>query len=80
MLAQSCRSSKERTLFVVALVFCALVWLALVVTLVGLLYAPFVALAVVVGHTLFLARLTGHSIRVGSRTRSSRSASPPCTA
>jgi Zn-dependent protease with chaperone function len=67
MLAQSCRSAKERSLFVVALVVSGLVWLALIVTLVGLLYAPFVALAVVIGHAFFLARVTGHSVRVGSR-------------
>lgn len=67
MLAQSCRSLKERNLFIVALVVSAFVWLGIVVSLVGLLYAPFVALGVVIGHAFFLARVTGHSIRVGSR-------------
>ena len=66
-LAKECRSTKEHNLFVVALIFSSLVWVGVVVSLVGLLYAPFVALAVVVGHAFFLARLTGNSIRVGSR-------------
>ncbi len=67
MLAQSLRSSKERTLFVVAMAFSSLVWLGLVVSLVGLLYAPFVALGIVIAHGLFLAHITGNGLRIGSR-------------
>lgn len=67
MFAAACRSTKERNLFVVALVFSAFVWLAIVVSIVGLLYAPFVAIGVVVAHAFALARITGNSIRVGSR-------------
>lgn len=67
MTAAHFRSAKERNLFVFALIFSGLVWLAIVVTIVGLFYAPFVALGMVVAHAFWLARVTGNSIRVGSR-------------
>lgn len=67
MLAANLRSAKERTLFVFALIFSGMVWLAIVVSLVGLFYAPFVAIGVVVAHAFVLARITNNSVRVGSR-------------
>ena len=67
MLAANLRSAKERTLFVFAQLFSGMVWLAIVVSLVGLFYAPFVAIAVVVAHAFVLARITNNSIRVGTR-------------
>ncbi len=67
MLAAACRSTKERNLFIIALIFSSLVWVALVVSLVGLLYAPFVAVGVALGHAFLLARITGNAVRVGTR-------------
>jgi Zn-dependent protease with chaperone function len=67
VLAANLRSAKERTLFVFALLFSGMVWLAIVVSLVGLFYAPFVAIGVVVAHAFVLARITNNSIRVGTR-------------
>ena len=67
MLAQTCRSQKERTLFVLAAIFSSVMWLLLVVTIVGLLYAPFVAVAAFFAHALFMAHITGNGVRLGSR-------------
>jgi len=61
------RSAKERNLYVVALLFSIFGWLAVVVSIVGLIYAPFIALFVVIGRSLWLASITGNSIRVGTR-------------
>ena len=61
MNAADLRSLKERNLFVVALIVSCFAWLAIAASIIGLLYVPFVALAVVLGHAFFLARLTGHA-------------------
>ncbi|MBI1948917.1 MAG: M48 family metalloprotease [Deltaproteobacteria bacterium] len=67
MKADALRSAKERTLYVFALIVSIFAWLLVCITIVGLLYAPFIAVFVVLGHALALARITGHSIRLGSR-------------
>lgn len=67
MKADALRSAKERTLYVFALIVSIFAWLLVCITIVGLLYAPFIAVFVVLGHALALARITGQSIRVGSR-------------
>ncbi len=58
------RSPKESTLFTLGAVFSGLCWLLLVVTVVGLLYAPFVIAAVLIAHALFLAHVRGNGLRV----------------
>lgn len=65
MHAQELRTQNEKNLFALAVVFSIMCWLALVVTLVGLLYLPFVALAILVGQALFLAHIRGNGVRVG---------------
>jgi Zn-dependent protease with chaperone function len=67
VLAAHVRTTKEKNLFVFAIIFSSMVWLGVAISLVGLMYAPFIALGVVIGHAFFLARVTGHSIRLGSR-------------
>ncbi|OGQ24496.1 MAG: hypothetical protein A2138_15875 [Deltaproteobacteria bacterium RBG_16_71_12] len=67
MKADALRSAKERTLYVFALIVSIFAWLLVCITIVGLLYAPFIAVFVVLGHALALARITGHSIRLGTR-------------
>jgi len=66
MRAQELRTQNEQNLFSLAAIFSGMCWLALVVTLVGLLYLPFVALAILVGQALFLAHIRGNGVRVGS--------------
>ncbi len=67
MKADALRSAKERTLYVFALIVSIFAWLLVCISIVGLFYAPMIALFVVLGHALALARITGHSIRLGTR-------------
>lgn len=67
MKPDSLRSAKERTLHVFALIVSIFTWLLICISIIGLLYAPMIAVFVVLGHALALARLTGHSVRLGSR-------------
>lgn len=54
-------------MFVLAAIFSSMVWLGVVVTIVGLFYAPFVAAAGFFAHALFMAHVTGNGVRVGTR-------------
>jgi Zn-dependent protease with chaperone function len=65
MSAESFRSSRERRVFVVAVVVSIVFWLLLTVSLVGLVYGPLVAFGVLVAHGLFLARVQNDGVRVG---------------
>jgi Zn-dependent protease with chaperone function len=67
MNAHAYRSQKEKTLFVLAAIFSSVVWLAVIISIVGLLYAPFVALATLVAHALFMAHIAGNGVRLGSQ-------------
>jgi len=57
-------SPKERPLFIAGAVFSGLVWLAVVVSLVGILYAALGALFVLSAHALFLAHVRTNGVRV----------------
>ncbi len=61
------RSPKEKPLFVVAAVFSSLAWVALVVSLVGILYGTLIALVVLVAQAMFLAHVRGNGLRVSDR-------------
>jgi len=52
-------------LLVVAAVFSAMVWLALMITLVGLVYGPAIACGVLVARAFFIARVQNDGVRVG---------------
>ena len=58
---------REPTLFAIGAVFSSLVWLAVVLSLVGLLYALFIGLFVLAAHALFLAHVRGNGVRVSER-------------
>lgn len=61
------RSPKEQPLFVIGVVISALCWIALVVTLVGLIYGIPILLAVLLAHAFFLAHIRGNGVRVSER-------------
>src|SRR5512138_741318 len=60
-------SPKEKPLFVTGAVLSALVWLALVVSVVGLLYALVGAIFFLAAHALFLASVRTNGVRVDER-------------
>jgi Zn-dependent protease with chaperone function len=61
------RSPKEKPLFVTGVVLSALVWLAVVVSIVGLLYGVAIWIGIVVAHALFLAHVRGNGVRVSEK-------------
>ena len=61
------RSPKERPLFIVGVVFSSVVWVALVVTVVGLLYGIAIGVFVALAQALFLAHVRGNGLRVSER-------------
>ena len=67
MEAEQHRTAKERTLFVIAAIISGICWLAVAISIVGLIYAPLIALFVVIAHALFLAYITGNGVRLGTR-------------
>lgn len=61
------RSPQERPLFAVGVVFSALAWLGVIVSIVGLVYAAFGALFFLTAHALFLAHVRTNGVRVDAR-------------
>jgi Zn-dependent protease with chaperone function len=61
------RSPKERPLFIAGAVFSGLAWLAVVVSVIGLLYAALGALFVLAAQALFLAQVRTNGVRVDPR-------------
>jgi Zn-dependent protease with chaperone function/Tfp pilus assembly protein PilE len=61
------RSPRERPLFVAGVVFSALAWLAVIVSVVGLVYAALGALFFLAAHALFLAHVRTNGVRVDAR-------------
>jgi Zn-dependent protease with chaperone function len=64
MLAKELRIPRERTLFVLAVVFSSIIWLLLTISLFGI-GVVFIALALLVGHCLLMAHVLGNGVRVG---------------
>jgi Zn-dependent protease with chaperone function len=60
-------SPKERPLFITGAVLSSLTWLAVVVSIVGLVYAALGALFVLSAHALFLAHVRTNGVRVDER-------------
>jgi Zn-dependent protease with chaperone function/type II secretory pathway pseudopilin PulG len=56
---------RERTLFVLGVIFSSLAWLLLVVSLIGLAYGLFIGLFLLAAQALFLAHVRSNGIRVG---------------
>jgi Zn-dependent protease with chaperone function/type II secretory pathway pseudopilin PulG len=67
MLDSKLRYPKEQTLFALGVVFSSLVWLALVVSIVGILYGAAIAAFTLMAHALFLANVRGNAVRVSAR-------------
>jgi Zn-dependent protease with chaperone function/competence protein ComGC len=61
------RAPRERTLFTIGVVLSTLCWVALVVSIVGLLYGVAIALAILFAHALHLAHVRGNAVRVSER-------------
>jgi Zn-dependent protease with chaperone function/type II secretory pathway pseudopilin PulG len=61
------RHPNEGTLFVVGVVFSALVWLALVLSIVGVFYGVIGVIFTLMAHALFLANIKGNGVRVSAR-------------
>jgi len=61
------RSPKEQPLFVAGVIFSALTWLVVVVSLVGLAYALLGGLFLLIAHALFLAHVRVNAVRVDER-------------
>lgn len=64
MFNEQLRSPKERPLFLIGVIFSSLVWLALVVSIVGLVYGLSTFLFVLMVHGVFLAHVRGNGVRV----------------
>jgi Zn-dependent protease with chaperone function len=60
-------SPKERKLFLIGAVLSGLTWLAVVVSLIGIVYAAFGALFVLSAHALFLAHVRTNGVRIDER-------------
>jgi hypothetical protein len=67
MTAKELRIPRERTLFGISAVFSAIVWLALTISLIGILYAALIGLFVLCAHCMLMAHLTGNGVRIGPK-------------
>ncbi len=64
MSAKECRVSKEKNLFVVCAVLSGLVWAALIISLVGLVYGLLIGLFLLIAHAMFIAHVRGHAVKL----------------
>ncbi len=60
-------SPKEHKLFVIGAIFSGIAWLAVVVSLIGILYALFGAFFILSAHALFLAHVRTNGVRIDER-------------
>jgi Zn-dependent protease with chaperone function len=67
MLARDLRTSRERTLYAISAVFSSIVWLALLISVVGIIYGLLLGAFALVIHCLFMAHVIGNGVRVGPR-------------
>jgi len=63
---QKLRSPRERTLFKIGVVFSALCWVALVVSIVGIVYGAAIGLFILFAQALYLAHVRGNAVRVSA--------------
>ena len=61
------RTAKESTLFTIGVVVSAVAYLALVISVVGALYALFIGAFLLIAQALFLAQVKGNGVRVSER-------------
>ena len=67
MLDAKLRSPKERPLFILAVAISAVAWIALVVSVIGLVYGAFFLVFILAAHALFLAHVHGNGVQIGER-------------
>jgi Zn-dependent protease with chaperone function len=65
MHAKELRTPEERNRYRFALVFSILAWIAIVVSIVGVVYAALAAVVILIGHALFLAHVRGNGVQIG---------------
>lgn len=58
------RSPKERPLFILGLIFSTAVWMAMIVSIIGVFYGAFFLVFMLAVHALFLAHVRGNGVRV----------------
>ncbi len=58
-------SEKERSVKPVAIVFAILAWMGVAISIVGLIYAPFIALGVMIAQALWFAHINGNGVKLG---------------
>jgi Zn-dependent protease with chaperone function len=59
------RSARERRLRVLAFVISSIAWLAVVASIIGVIYGAFIALAIAIAHALWLGHVRGNGVRLG---------------
>ena len=65
MFPNELRSARERRLRVLAFVISAIAWVAVVASIIGIIYGAFIALAVAIAHALWLGHVRGNGVRLG---------------
>jgi Zn-dependent protease with chaperone function len=66
MTARDVRTTKEKRLFNIAFGISALVWIALVVSIVGIAYGILIGLFLYIAHAMMIAYIKGHAIRLSA--------------
>lgn len=64
MIAKELRTGSERALYIVSIIFSILIWLAVAVTIIGLLYGLLIGFFVFAAHALMIAHLKGHAVKL----------------
>ena len=65
MFPNELRSTRERRLRVLAFVISSIAWLAVVASIIGVIYGVFIALAIAIAHALWLGHVRGNGVRLG---------------
>src|SRR5215813_10847944 len=61
------RSPKEVPLFIVGMIFSAVCWLLLIVSIIGLVYGGLALVFVLIAHALHLAHVQGNGLKISER-------------
>ncbi len=64
---QRLRTGKEKSLFAISLVVSLLAWIVVVVTVIGIFYALFFGLFMLIAHVLMIAHIKGHGVRLSEK-------------
>ncbi len=64
---QRLRTGKEKSLFAISLVVSLLAWIVVVVTVIGIFYALFFGMFMLIAHVLMIAHIKGHGVRLSEK-------------